>query len=315
MGRQGFGVGKPEPLAFELVAEMYFLGRSYPFSVREQGGKFVIDDSYIESTHIREAFWEAVSGLQHAEVASKTGAKERGKPAFPSRRRKRQKPDPTSEMMVVTSGKDNYFGPVVTAGIRTDEKNKAIMADIITAPNDDISTLPDYEIARLADALQTVYEHSLIIMTPAGFNGIYEEVHDMDLMLSWTQLRVMVAVERQKSTARALCDAFFFKPLLTQNLAAKQLDMTLGLGSRQEQPLLFHAATILARHALLEQFNEYKKRFNMSFEEGAGEAVLATAQALVDEYGADILRHVAKVHFSLTSQLKTEKDDKGATPL
>jgi ribonuclease HIII len=66
---------------------------------------------------------------------------------------------------------------------------------------------------------------------------------------------------------------------------------------KAEEDMAVAAASILARDEFVARLGRLGKEFEMKFPKGASAAVDQAAKEFVDQYGADSLPKVAKVHF------------------
>lgn len=74
---------------------------------------------------------------------------------------------------------------------------------------------------------------------------------------------------------------------------------------KAEQHIAVAAASVLARARFLTKLKKLSDDIGINLPKGASQSVVASAQKIVNERGKETLRQVAKLHFRITSNIKT----------
>jgi len=70
---------------------------------------------------------------------------------------------------------------------------------------------------------------------------------------------------------------------------------------KAEQNMAVAAASILARARFLEKLSKLSNEYKIDLPKGASQTVIENAKKVVDMYGKETLRKVAKLHFKTTT--------------
>ena len=196
------------------------------------------------------------------------------------------------------SGKGDFFGPLVIAGVYVD---RGIARKLIEAGVQDSKRISsDARIRALADAIRktSMGLSDVVLIGPAKYNELYEKFGNLNKLLAWGHARVIENLAGKKPDCpRSLSDQFADARLIEQSLLRHGQKIEIEQRPRAESDIAVAAASILAREGFLNWMDREGKRLGMRLERGASPAVKSTAEKLVESKGPDALRQLAKVHF------------------
>ncbi|HYE83201.1 MAG TPA: hypothetical protein VEG39_13680, partial [Clostridia bacterium] len=86
------------------------------------------------------------------------------------------------------SGKGDYFGPLVIAGVYADADTKKKLKEIGAA---DSKTLSDTRIQKLAEEITRICRYSLVTIYNKRYNEMYDEIRNLNKLLAWGHGRVI----------------------------------------------------------------------------------------------------------------------------
>lgn len=202
------------------------------------------------------------------------------------------------------SGKGDYFGPLVVAGVYTNGKTAEKLIRMGVCDSKMIKS--DIKIHRLAQEIAGLHDviSEILCISPRRYNEMYGEMKNLNTLLAWGHASVIAALHAKvPDCPRALSDQFA-KPWVLQSALRKQtVHIELEQKTQGESDVAVAAASILARDRFVSWLNECEKRSGLSFPKGVGTGVKQAARALIKEHGEDKLSHLAKLHFKLTKQL------------
>ena len=196
------------------------------------------------------------------------------------------------------SGKGDFFGPLVIAGVYAD---RGIARKLIDAGVQDSKRITsDAKIRTLADAIRktTISLFDVVLIGPAKYNELYEKFGNLNKLLAWGHARVIEnLLSKKPDCPRSLSDQFADAQLIEQSLMRHGQKIEIQQRPRAESDIAVAAASILSREGFINWLDREGKKLGLQLERGASPAVKSTAGKLVERKGPDFLRQVAKVHF------------------
>ena len=196
------------------------------------------------------------------------------------------------------SGKGDFFGPLVIAGVYVD---RGIARKLIDSGVQDSKRIgSDARIRALAEAIRkdTLGLVDVVLIGPAKYNELYEKFGNLNKLLAWGHARVIENLLAKKPECpRSLSDQFADKRLIEQSLFGHGRKIEIQQRPRAESDIAVAAASILARETFINWLDREGKKLDIRLERGVSPAVKAAATKLVESKGPEILRQVAKVHF------------------
>src|SRR3954469_24055690 len=195
------------------------------------------------------------------------------------------------------SGKGDFFGPLVIAGVYVD---RGIARKLIDAGVVDSKRIgSDARIRALADTIRKE-AHGLVeavSIGPERYNQLYEKFGNLNSLLGWGHARVIENLLAKKPDCpRALSDKFADARVIERSLMQHGQKIKMEQRTRAESDVAVAAASILAREAFIDWLHARSKTFGAKLGRGVSADVKTTARELVTKNGPDILRQVAKTH-------------------
>jgi ribonuclease HIII len=196
------------------------------------------------------------------------------------------------------SGKGDFFGPLVIAGVYVD---RGIARKLMDAGVQDSKRITsDARIRALAEAIRktSMGLFEVVLIGPAKYNELYEKFGNLNKLLAWGHARVIENLLAKKPDClRSLSDQFADSRLIEQSLLRHGQKIEIQQRPRAESDIAVAAASILAREGFINWLEREGKKLGMRLERGVSPAVKATAEKVVQTKGPDSLRQIAKVHF------------------
>jgi ribonuclease HIII len=198
------------------------------------------------------------------------------------------------------SGKGDYFGPLVVAGVYVDA---AMGTMLLEAGVRDSKTLSDTRIAELARLVASRCPSSVVAIGPERYNALYASIANLNRLLAWGHARVLENLLGRVECTLAIADQFGDERFLREALMHKGRAITLIQQPRAEVHPAVAAASVLARAEFVRRLATLGSRFGFALPKGAGPPVLAAGRSFVGRHGPDALGKVAKLHFKTTRQI------------
>src|SRR5882762_10007837 len=195
------------------------------------------------------------------------------------------------------SGKGDFFGPLVIAGVYVD---RGIARSLMDAGVQDSKRITsDSRIRALADAIRktSMGLNEVVLIGPAKYNELYEKFGNLNKLLAWGHARVIENLLAKKPDCpRSLSDQFADARIIEQSLLRHGRKIAIQQRPRAESDIAVAAASILAREAFINWLDREGKNLGVRLERGVSPAVKVAAGKIGKEQGPAILRQVAKVH-------------------
>jgi ribonuclease HIII len=196
------------------------------------------------------------------------------------------------------SGKGDFFGPLVIAGVYVDRGIARKLLDAGVVDSKRIGS--DTRIRALAD---TIRKTSLglvetVLIGPLKYNELYEKFGNLNKLLGWGHARAIENLLAKKPDCpKALSDQFADSRVVEQSLLRHGRKIDIEQRPRAESDIAVAAASILAREAFINWLERKGKEIGLRLDRGVSVSVKETAKKLVEMNGPAALRSVAKVHF------------------
>ena len=212
------------------------------------------------------------------------------------------------------SGKGDFFGPLVIAGVYVNEsvvrhwQEKGI--------KDSKRVTSDKRVAALAKVIRSTPGciWTVVPIGPETYNRMHAKMRTVNKMLAWGHARVIENLLERKAEMvpppeRAISDQF----ARSKSTVADAL-MELGRGieliqrHKAEEDLAVAGASILARDVFVQKMAELSEKVGKTLPKGGGAPVDVAAKKLVLEQGSAVLGEISKLHFRNAARAKGEKE-------
>ncbi len=202
------------------------------------------------------------------------------------------------------SGKGDFFGPLVIAGVYTDAEitRSLIKAGIMDSKR---ITTPA-AIRKLAAIIKATpgIAFDVIALRPEKYNELYASFKNLNRMLAWGHATVIEELAKKKPDCpRALSDQFARAEILQAALKKKNITLKLDQRTKGESDTAVAAASILARERFIDWMDAATKKAGMKIPLGASAHVVSAGKDLIEAHGAEVLGKFAKLHFKTTQQV------------
>jgi ribonuclease HIII len=202
------------------------------------------------------------------------------------------------------SGKGDFFGPLVIAGVYTD---RGIARQLMEAGIQDSKKIgSDKKIRDLAKIIKDTQGAvaSVVEIGPAKYNELYGKFGNLNKLLAWGHARVIENLaELKPGCPRALSDQFANPRLIERSLMERGKTIKLEQRTKAESDLAVAAASILARERFIDWMDRAGKAQGKTIPRGASAQVKKIAREIVAERGREILPQLAKMHFKTANEV------------
>ncbi len=203
------------------------------------------------------------------------------------------------------SGKGDFFGPLVIAGVYVDGDLPRQLLDLGVKDSKQITS--DNKALDLADAIKdliTLDRCNVIVLTPEKYNELYVKFRNLNSLLAWGHASVIEnLLTRWPTCPRALSDKFAHESLIQRALKEHGKKIILQQRTKAESDIAVAAASILARAGFLSRLKYLGERVGITLPKGASAQVKAAAREIVKKSGPEALKSVCKFHFKTYAEV------------
>ncbi len=198
------------------------------------------------------------------------------------------------------SGKGDFFGPLVVAGVMIDEKNRKLFEELGIK---DSKTLKDEQMLKMAVEIQKNSVYSVVAISNSKYNELYSKFKNLNKLLAWGHARVIENICEKTDCKHALSDKFGDESLIKNALINKGKNIILEQRVRAESDIAVAAASVLARATFVQKMQYMENFYKLKFPKGCNNHVKESASDFIKKYGKERLKEVCKAHFKTYNEV------------
>jgi len=198
------------------------------------------------------------------------------------------------------SGKGDYFGPIVVAGVFLPEGQEAVLSEFGVK---DSKRTSDHRAGELAEIIKRGYLYSVVSIGPERYNELYSKLRNLNRILAWGHSRAIENILEKVDCRLAITDQFGDKAFVINALMKKGKRIDLVQKPKAEEDMAVAAASLLARAEFLKRLHFLSQEVGVELPKGASALVEEAALELAKKHGPQILEKVAKTHFKTTERI------------
>ena len=198
------------------------------------------------------------------------------------------------------SGKGDFFGPLVIAGVLVDEKSAEYFKELGIK---DSKKLSDKKMLMLAGEIKKTAPHSIIAISNTKYNELYANIKNLNKLLAWGHARAIENVLERNHCEYALSDKFGDESLIQSALMKNGRMIRLEQMCKAESDIAVAAASVLARATFVEKMQAMEETYGLKFQKGCSGLVKNVASEFISKYGKERLKEVCKAHFKTYNEV------------
>lgn len=198
------------------------------------------------------------------------------------------------------SGKGDYFGPLVVAGVFLPDRQQRVLAELGVK---DSKKFSDNRVRELALLIKKGYKHSLVVIGPEKYNELYAKLRNLNRLLAWAHSRAIENILEEVHCSLCITDQFGDKSYVLNALMKRGKNIELVQKPKAEEDMAVAAASILARAEFLRRLHFLSQDVGMILPKGASSLVDEAGLRLVKLQGIQVLDKVVKKHFKITKRI------------
>ncbi|MDA0812563.1 MAG: ribonuclease HIII [Verrucomicrobia bacterium] len=201
------------------------------------------------------------------------------------------------------SGKGDFFGPLVIAGVYVDPAIARHLLDHGVMDSKRITS--DARIRTLANLIRETpgIVCEVLSLGPEKYNALYGRFHNLNRLLAWGHAKVIEnLLHLRPGCPRALSDQFANPQQLERALMKMGRTIELQQRTKAESDIAVAAASIIARERFIDWLDECSRKLGYELAKGVSDAVVTAGRKFVSDKGAKSLPLIAKMHFKTAAQ-------------
>lgn len=211
-------------------------------------------------------------------------------------------PDMPRHIGTDESGKGDFFGPLVVAGVYVSERTAKLLELLGVQDSKMSSDKKNRELARQIRDMLPPEDIELICLMPVTYNGLYAKMGNLNTLLGWAHSRIIEnLLARHEDCREVIADQFASEFVLKRALMERGRRANVLQTPKGERDIAVAAASVLARDEYLKRMEELAKSADLegdlTLPKGAGENVDRVARVLARSKGKDAMVGFAKLHF------------------
>jgi ribonuclease HIII len=202
------------------------------------------------------------------------------------------------------SGKGDFFGPLVIAGVFTDAGIARSLIDAGIMDSKRVTSAT--RIRQLAAVIRATpgCAAEVVSIDPERYNEMHASFRNLNRLLAWGHARVIEKLAAARPDCpRALSDQFARPEVLERALREKGITLHLEQRTKGESDTAVAAASILARERFIDWMDKTSAACGVQLPLGASGEVVRAARGFVTRHGREALGKVAKLHFRTTAAI------------
>ena len=193
------------------------------------------------------------------------------------------------------SGKGDFFGPLVIAGVYLDEAGAKKLQEAGVC---DSKKLTDKKILELEAEIKNIAVFDVITINPKKYNELYSSFRNLNRLLAWGHSSVLENLLKKTDAKVAISDKFASSEnVILSALKEKGKTIKLIQQTKAEADTAVAAASVLARAEFVKRISFISSQYEINLPKGASDTVLNQAKKFSARYGREELKNVAKIHF------------------
>jgi len=201
-------------------------------------------------------------------------------------------------------GTGDYFGPIVVTAAYVSSENIPFLEELGVK---DSKKLTDDDILNIVPKFIKQIPYESMILTNEEYNKFHSNDINMNKIKALLHNKVLYKLSNAiKEYEYIIVDQFaesyiYFNYLKeTSNVVRNITFFTKG----EDKHLAVACASLISRYIFIKEFDKLSKSVGIDLPKGAGDLVDKTGKQIIDKYGFDKLKEIAKMNFKNTDKIK-----------
>ena len=201
-------------------------------------------------------------------------------------------------------GTGDYFGPIVVTSCYVSKDDIEFVESLGIK---DSKKLDDEKILKIAPELIKKIKYKSLIMTNSEYNAKYSTSYNINKIKAIMHNKVLwrMVNEEHPEYDYIIVDEFAREQRYYEYLSgnpAIQRDITF-ITKAEDKNLAVASASVISRYIFLKEFDKISDSLHIPLQKGAGKEVDEIGKEVVETYGKDKLKEIAKINFKNTERI------------
>lgn len=205
-------------------------------------------------------------------------------------------------------GTGDYFGPIVVTASFVAKENIPFLEELGVK---DSKKMSDEQIMEIVPKIIQKIPYQSIILNNHEYNEKYSEDINMNKIKAILHNKVLLKMTKQNVNYEYIIVDEFAKSYIYFNYLRKVPEVVRNitfLTKGEDKSLAVACASLISRYIFIKEFDKLSQSLGISLPKGAGVKVDEVGRQIVEKYGFEKLREVAKLNFKNTEKIKNQKD-------
>lgn len=201
-------------------------------------------------------------------------------------------------------GTGDYFGPIVVTAAYVEKDDIPFLEELGVG---DSKKIDDNKILKIAPKIAKRIKYKSVILSNSEYNEKYTKDVNMNKIKAIMHNRVLyqLVTEEKPEYDYIIVDEFarearYYEYLKDQPVV--QRDITF-MTKAEDKNLAVACGSIISRYLFLKEFNKLCDSIHIPLPKGAGKDVDTIGEEVVEKFGEDKLKEIAKVNFKNTDRI------------
>ncbi|MBQ2640056.1 MAG: ribonuclease HIII [Bacilli bacterium] len=201
-------------------------------------------------------------------------------------------------------GTGDYFGPIVVTASFVDKKDIKFLEELGVG---DSKKIDDEKILKIAPKIAKKIKYRSMILTNKEYNEKYNKDTNMNKIKAIMHNSVLYQLvnEEKPKYNYIIVDEFAREKRYYEyikDIPNIQRNITF-LTKAEDKNLAVAASSIISRYIFLKEFDKLSDSIHIPLPKGAGKDVDTTGEEVVEKFGEDKLKDIAKLNFKNTERI------------
>lgn len=203
-------------------------------------------------------------------------------------------------------GTGDYFGPIIVTSTLVNKQSRKLLEDLKIM---DSKKMTDDKIRRCAPILMNKIPYVTFTLSNTKYNELTAKGFNMNKIKAVLHNKVLYELSNKEKDNyhKIIVDQFttprsYFTYLKQENISEKVTKITF-LTKGESKHLSVAAASVISRYLFLEEMDKLSKKYNITIPKGASTEVDKIIKQLLDKYGLEELKKIAKINFKNTEKV------------
>lgn len=205
-------------------------------------------------------------------------------------------------------GTGDYFGPIVVTASFVAKENIPFLEELGVK---DSKKMSDEQIMEIVPKIIQKIPYQSMILNNHEYNEKYSEDINMNKIKAILHNKVLLKMTKQNVNYEYVIVDEFAKSYIYFNYLRKVPEVVRNitfLTKGEDKSLAVACASLISRYIFIKEFDKLSQSLGISLPKGAGVKVDEVGRQIVEKYGFEKLKEVAKLNFKNTEKIKNQKD-------